>query len=152
MRSYEIKESLKASSIRSMRTVTNVECVRTEKAPLPISCYSQAVKVGGFVFVSGQVPLNPETKKVVDGGIGAQTKQVLENIKVIVEAAGSSIEKIVKVTVFLKDMKDFKKMNDVYCTYFVKDPPARTTVQAQLAMPELLIEIDAVACFAQRAP
>jgi 2-iminobutanoate/2-iminopropanoate deaminase len=129
-----------------MRTVTNMECVRTERAPLPISCYSQAVKAGGFVFVSGQVPLNPESKKVVEGGIEAQTKQVLENIKAVVEAAGSSIEKIVKATVFLKDMEDFKKMNDVYCTYFKKIPPARTTVQAQLPMPGLLVEIDAIAC------
>jgi 2-iminobutanoate/2-iminopropanoate deaminase len=127
-----------------------MECVRTDEAPLPLSCYSQAVKAGDLVFVSGQVPLNPETKKVVQGGIEAQTRQVLNNVKAIVEAAGSSIEKIVKVTVFLEDISDFKKMNDVYCTYFKKNPPARTTVQAHLLMPELLIEIDVTACSKQR--
>ena len=130
--------------------MTNMECIRTDRAPLPLACYSQAVKAGDFVFVSGQVPLNPDTRKVVEGGIEAQAKQVLENIKAIVEAAGSSIEKIVKVTIFLKDMNDFKRMNDVYCAYFKKNPPARTTVQAQLPMPELLIEIDATACLTQR--
>jgi len=100
-----------------------------------------------LLFVAGQVPLDPKTQKLVEGGIEAQARQALENVKAIVEAAGSSLEKVVKVTIFLKDMKDFKKMNDVYCTYFMKDPLARTTVQAQLAVPELLIEIDAIACF-----
>jgi 2-iminobutanoate/2-iminopropanoate deaminase len=122
-----------------------MEYVRTDRAPLPLACYSQAVKAGDFLFVSGQVPLDPKTRKIVEGGMEAQTRQVLENVKAIVEAAGSSIEKVVKVTVFLKDVGDFKKMNDVYCTYFKKNPPARTAVQAQLAMPELLIEIDAIA-------
>ena len=122
-----------------------MDWVRTEGAPLPLACYSQAVKVGGFVFVSGQVALDPVTKKVVEGGVEAQTRRVLENVRAIVEAAGSSLERVVKVTVFLKDIKDFKKMNDVYCTYFVKNPPARTAVQAQLPMPELLIEIEAIA-------
>jgi 2-iminobutanoate/2-iminopropanoate deaminase len=121
--------------------------VKTDKAPSPVACYSQAVRAGDLPFAAGQVPLDPRNKKLVDGGIEAQARQALENVKAIVEAAGSSLEKVVKVTVFLKDMKDFKKMNDVYCTYFMKDPPARTTVQAQLAEPELLIEIDAIACF-----
>ena len=125
-----------------------MEYVKTDRAPLPVPCYSQAVRAGDFLFVAGQVPLDPKTKKLVEGGIEAQTRQALENVRAIVETAGSSLEKIVKMTVFLKDMKDFKKMNDVYCTYFIKDPPARTTVQAQLALPEILIEIDAIACFA----
>ena len=124
-----------------------MEHVKTDRAPSPVSCYSQAVRAGDFLFVAGQVPLDPKTKKMVEGGIEAQTRQALENVKAIVEAAGSSLEKVVKVTVFMKDMKDFQKMNDVYCTYFMKSPPARTTVQAQLALPELLVEIDAVACF-----
>jgi 2-iminobutanoate/2-iminopropanoate deaminase len=127
-----------------------MEHVKTDKAPLPLACYSQAVKAGGFLFVSGQVPLNPRTGKPVEGGIEAQTRQTLENLKAIVEAAGSSLEKTVKVTIFLKSMGDFKKMNDVYCTYFRKNPPARSAVQAQLAMPELLIEIDAITCLSQR--
>jgi len=77
-----------------------MEHVKTNKAPLPVSCYSQAVRVGNFLFVAGQVPLHPETKKLVEGGVEAQTRQVLENVKAIVEAAGSSLEKTVKVTVF----------------------------------------------------
>jgi len=120
-----------------------MEYVRTDRAPLPLSCYSQAVKASGFLFVSGQVGLDPKTKKLVQGGVAAQTKQVLENIKSIVEAANSSLKNVVKITVFLKNIEDFKEMNSVYCTYFDKDPPARTTVQAQLPMPELLIEIEA---------
>ena len=124
-----------------------MEYVKTDKAPSPVSCYSQAVMVGDFLFVAGQVPLDPKTQKLVEGGIEAQARQALENVKAIVEAAGSSLEKVVKVTIFLKDMEDFRKMNNVYCTYFTKDPPARTTVQAQLALPELLIEIDAIACY-----
>jgi len=129
-----------------------LEYVKTDKAPSPLGSYSQAVRMGNFLFVAGQVPLDPRTKKLVEGGIEAQTRRALENVKAIVETAGSSFAKVIKVTVFLKDMKDFKKMNDVYCTYFLKNPPARTTVQAQLAMPELLIEIDAIACFTQDAP
>jgi 2-iminobutanoate/2-iminopropanoate deaminase len=127
--------------------VVKMEHVKTDRAPLPLACYSQAVRRGDFLFIAGQVPLDPGTRKIVEGGIEAQTKQTLENVKAIAEAAGSSLEKMVKVTVYLKDMKHFKEMNDVYCTYFLKNPPARTTIQAQLAMPELLIEIDAIACF-----
>ena len=126
-----------------------MEYVKTDRAPLPISCYSQAVKAGGFLFISGQAPLDPKTKKLVKGGVAAQTKQVLENIKAIAEAANSSLSNVVKMTIFLKNIEDFKQMNDVYCTYFVKDPPARTTVQAQLPMPEMLIEIEAIVSLAQ---
>ena len=122
-----------------------MEHIRTDKAPLPLTCYSQAVRAGGFLFVSGQVPLDPKTKKPVEGGIESQTRQALENVKAIVEAAGSSLKKVVKVTIFLKNIEDFKRMNDVYCTYFTKDFPARTTVQAEPAIQELLIEIEAIA-------
>jgi len=121
------------------------QLIRTEKAPLPVAPYSQAVKAGNFLFISGQVPIDPKTGKVVMGDIAIQTKQILENIKAILGAAGLSLKDVVKVTVFLKDVKDFKRMNETYGTYFRDDPPARTTVQAQLAMEELLIEIDAVA-------
>jgi len=127
----------------------NKRVIRTEKAPLPIAPYSQAVKAGDFLFISGQVPIDPKTGKVVIGDIAIQTKQTLENIKAILGAAGLSLKDVVKVTVFLKDVKDFKRMNETYGTYFKEDPPARTTVQAQLAMEELLIEIDAVAYFPQ---
>jgi len=127
----------------------NKRVIRTEKAPLPVAPYSQAVKAGDFLFISGQVPIDPKTGKVVMGDIAIQTKQTLENIKAILGAAGLSLKDVVKVTVFLKDVKDFKRMNETYGTYFKEDPPARTTVQAQLAMEELLIEIDAVAYFPQ---
>jgi len=127
----------------------NKQVIRTDKAPLPVAPYSQAVKAGDFLFVSGQVPIDPKTGKVVIGDIAIQTKQTLENIKAILSAAGLSLKDVVKVTVFLKDVKDFKKMNETYGTYFMDEPPARTTVQAQLAIEELLIEIDAVACSPQ---
>jgi len=127
----------------------NKQVIRTDKAPLPVAPYSQAVKAGDFLFVSGQVPIDPKTGKVVMGDIAIQTKQTLENIKAILSAAGLSLKDVVKVTVFLKDVKDFKKMNETYGTYFEDEPPARTTVQAQLAIEELLIEIDAVACSPQ---
>jgi 2-iminobutanoate/2-iminopropanoate deaminase len=94
-----------------------MEYVRTDRAPSPVACYSQAVRSGGFLFVAGPVSLDPKTKKLVEGGIEAQARQALENVKAIVEAAGSSLEKVVKLTIFLKSMKDFKKMNDVYCIY-----------------------------------
>jgi 2-iminobutanoate/2-iminopropanoate deaminase len=126
-----------------------MEYVKTDRAPLPIACYSQAVKAGGFLFISGQAPLDPKTKEMVKGGVGAQTKQVLENIKAIAEAANSSLSNVVKMTIFLKKIEDFKQMNDVYCTYFVNNPPARTTVQAQLPMPEMLIEIEAIVSLTQ---
>lgn len=121
--------------------------VRTEKAPLPIGPYSLAVAAGDFLFISGQGGLDPKTKTVVSGDIETQTRQTLENIKAILYAAGLSLEKVVKVTVFLKDMKDFKKMNDVYSTYFGANPPARTTVQAQLPLVNGIVEIDAIAYF-----
>lgn len=124
-----------------------MRAVRTEKAPLPIGPYSQAVAAGDFLFISGQGGLDPKTKTVVSGDIETQTRQTLENIKAILYAAGLSLEKVVKVTVFLKDMKDFKKMNDVYSTYFGANPPARTTVQAQLPLVNGIVEIDAIAYF-----
>ena len=122
-----------------------MQAVRTEKAPLPIGPYSQAVKAGDFLFISGQVGLDPKTKTIVSGGIEAQTRQILQNMGAILGAAGLSFDKVVKVTVFLADMKEFRKMNDVYGTYFKTNPPARTTVQAQLPVTDAVVEIDAVA-------
>jgi len=122
-----------------------MQIVRTERAPLPIGPYSQAVRAGDFIFISGQVGVNPKTKALVIGGIEAQTRQALENIKSILDAAGSSLEEAVKVTVLLRNMKDFKKMNDVYSSYFKKNPPARTTAQAQLPLADAFVEIDVIA-------
>jgi len=122
-----------------------MQAVKTENAPLPIGPYSQAVKAGDFLFISGQVGVNPKTKTMVNGSIEAQTRQTLQNIGAILGAAGLSFEKVVKVTVFLADMKDFIKMNNVYATYFKTNTPARTTVQAHLPVADAVVEIDAIA-------
>jgi 2-iminobutanoate/2-iminopropanoate deaminase len=124
-----------------------MQVVRTDKAPLPIGPYSQAVRAGDFLFISGQGALDPKTKAVVDGGIEAQTRQTLENLKAILASVGLSLGKVVKVSVFLKDMKDYRRMNDVYGTYFKTNPPSRTTVQAHLPVADALVEIDAIAYF-----
>ncbi len=119
--------------------------VFTEKAPKPVGPYSQAIVANGFVFVAGQVPIDPQTGKVVEGGIREQTKRVLENVKAILEASGSSLDKVVKVNVYLKRAEDFPAMNEIYSQYFPKDPPARTTVIAGMVREEFLIEIDVIA-------
>lgn len=119
--------------------------IKTEKSPLPVGPYSQGIRVGDFLFVSGQGPLDPKTKKTVGVNVKSQTKRSIENVKAILAAAGMALANVVKTSVFLKDMNDFKKMNEVYGSYFTNNPPARTTVQAQLPMPDWLIEIDVVA-------
>jgi 2-iminobutanoate/2-iminopropanoate deaminase len=118
--------------------------VFTEKAPEPVGPYSQAVASGGFVFVSGQIPLDPKTSKIVEGGIEAQTVRVLENIKNILASVNLDLSNIVKTSVFLNDISDFQAFNRVYIKYFENVPPARTTVQANL-MAGVLLEIDAMA-------
>jgi len=113
-----------------------------KKMPLPLS---PAVKAGGFVFVSGFAGfLDPKTEALVEG-IEAQTRETLEVIKDALEAAGSSLDKVVKVTVFLRNTQDFSKMNEVYRTFFPKDPPARSTIVTGLALPEILVEIECTA-------
>src|SRR5262245_11089436 len=104
--------------------------VSTEAAPKAIGPYSQAVIHNGLVFLSGQIPLDPGSGQLVEGDIGVQTTRVLENIKAVLEASGSSLEKVLKTTVFLKDMSNFPKMNEVYAKYFTSEPPARSTVEA----------------------
>jgi 2-iminobutanoate/2-iminopropanoate deaminase len=120
------------------------EIVTSNKAPKPLGPYSQAVKVGNFLFISGQVAVKPDTGKVVKG-IKEQTKQVLENIKGILEAANYSLSDIVNVNVYLSDMNLFKEMNEVYSQYFPENQPARTTVGVKLAKDEMLIEISVIA-------
>ncbi len=119
--------------------------ILTEAAPKPVGPYSQAVVANGFVFVAGQVPIDPSTGKVVEGGIREQTRRVLENVKAILEASGSSLEKVVKVNVYLKRAEDFAAMNEVYSQYFPTEPPARTTVVTNMVREEFLIEIDVIA-------
>jgi 2-iminobutanoate/2-iminopropanoate deaminase len=118
--------------------------VFTEKAPKPVGPYSQAVISGDFVFISGQIPFDPKSQKIVEGGIEAQTVQVLENLKSILESIDLTLADVVKTSVFLSDLKDFQVFNMVYSRYFDKNQPARSTVQAGL-MAGVLLEIDAVA-------
>ncbi|MBM4465096.1 MAG: RidA family protein [Chloroflexi bacterium] len=121
------------------------EVITTREAPAAVGPYSQAVRVGDFVFTAGQLAIDPATGKLVEGGIEEQTRQVLGNIAAVLEAAGSSLDRVVKTTVFLKDMGDFRAMNQVYGQFFASEPPARSTVEvANLALGALL-EIDAIA-------
>lgn len=120
------------------------QLVRTPNAPQPLGPYSQGVKAGNLLFVAGQGAADPKTGQIAEG-IETQTRQTLANIKGIVEASGFSMRDVVKVSIFLKNMDDFKKVNEVYKTFFPEDPPARTTVEAKLAAQGMLIEIDAIA-------
>jgi 2-iminobutanoate/2-iminopropanoate deaminase len=120
------------------------EIISTEKGPKALGPYSQAVKANGFIFTAGQGALDPATGKLVEGDIAAQTARVMENLKAIVEAAGSSLDRAVKATVYLKDMQDFAAMNEVYGRYFPQNPPARTTIQAARLPMDIRVEIDLV--------
>jgi 2-iminobutanoate/2-iminopropanoate deaminase len=122
-----------------------IETVATDRGPKAIGPYSQAVRANGFVFLSGQIPLDPKTQQVVEGDAAAQTERVLENLKAVVEAAGSSIQRVVKTTVFLSDMNDFAAMNEVYSRYFVTHPPARSTVEVSRLPKNVRVEIDLIA-------
>ncbi|HEY3248509.1 MAG TPA: RidA family protein [bacterium] len=121
------------------------ETVRTDAAPAAIGPYSQAVKANGFVFLSGQVALDPGTGQLVGQDIKQQTRRVLENIKAVLTASGSSLEKVVRCSVFLKDMNDFGPMNEEYGSFFKELPPARSTVQVAKLPRDALIEIDVIA-------
>ncbi|MCC6004604.1 MAG: RidA family protein [Thermofilum sp.] len=121
------------------------EVIFTERAPRPIGPYSQAIKAGGFIFVSGQIPVDPATGEIISNDIKAQTRRVLENIKAILEAAGSSLDKIVYSIVFLRDLSHFQAFNEVYSEYFVNSKPARVTVQAANIPKGALVEISVVA-------
>lgn len=121
------------------------DIVLTDRGPKPIGPYSQAVRSNGFVFVSGQVALDPKTGEFVGANVREQTERVMENLKGILEAAGASLARAVKTTVYLKDMNDFAAMNEVYGKYFTLSPPARTTIQAARLPKDALVEIDVVA-------
>jgi 2-iminobutanoate/2-iminopropanoate deaminase len=121
------------------------EIVSTSKAPQALGPYSQAVKAAGFVFLSGQVAIDPATNQVIDGDISKQTERVLENLSAVLQAAGSSLDAAVKVTAFLKNMGDFAAMNAVYGRYFKDKPPARSTVEAARLPKDVLVEIDVIA-------
>jgi 2-iminobutanoate/2-iminopropanoate deaminase len=121
------------------------DIVLTDRGPKPIGPYSQAVKSNGFVFISGQVALNPGTGEFVGADVRQQTERVLENLKAILEASGVTLNHVVKTTVFLKDMNDFAAMNEVYARYFTAAPPARSTVQAAGLPKDAFVEIDLIA-------
>ncbi|NMM64554.1 RidA family protein [Clostridium sp. P21] len=120
------------------------QIINTPKAPGAVGPYSQAVKVGKLLFTSGQIPLDPATGKLVDGDIKKATERSLENIKALLEEAGTSFDKVVKTTVFVKDMGDFGAVNEVYAKYFTKDMPARSCVQVALPK-DALVEIEVIA-------
>ncbi len=121
------------------------EVISTENAPKAVGPYSQAVRLNGMVFFSGQIPLDPRSGELVGGPIHAQAERVLENLKAVVEAAGLTLEDVVKVSVFLKNMTDFQQMNEVYGRYFSKNPPARSTVEVARLPRDVHIEMDAIA-------
>jgi 2-iminobutanoate/2-iminopropanoate deaminase len=127
-----------------MRTI-----VHTERAPAAIGPYSQAVATGDLVFTSGQIPLLPDGS-FVEGDVGAQTRQVLANLRAVLEAAGSSLDRVVKCTVFLTDLNDFAAMNESYAEAFTADPPARSTVQVARLPKDAAVEIEAVALLTGR--
>ena len=121
------------------------ETVKTEKAPAAIGPYSQGIRSGGFLFCSGQIPLDPATGKMVEGGIKVQTERVLQNLEAVLTSGGASLRSVVKTTVYLVDLVDFPAMNGVYGTFFPENPPARATVQVAKLPAGALVEIDAVA-------
>lgn len=121
------------------------QIVRSERAPQAIGPYSQAVVSGGLVFVSGQIPLDPASGQMVEGDIARQTERVLENLRALLEACGSSLERVLKTTVYLKDLSEFPAMNEVYARYFPAHPPARATVEVSRLPRDARVEIEAVA-------
>jgi 2-iminobutanoate/2-iminopropanoate deaminase len=121
------------------------DIVSTDQAPKAIGPYSQAIRANGFVFISGQVAIDPATQQVIVGDVSAQTDRVLRNLSAILSAAGTDLSKVVRSTVFLKNMNDFAAMNEVYGRYFTTQPPARSTVEVARLPKDVLIEIDIIA-------
>ena len=119
--------------------------IQTEKAPKAIGPYSQAIQAGNLLFLSGQIPIDPATGEVVRGGIEQQTRQVLENIKGLLESQGLGMKDVVKVTIFLKDMENFKPLNELYAAYFPSSPPARSTVEVARLPRNVDVEIEVIA-------
>jgi 2-iminobutanoate/2-iminopropanoate deaminase len=121
------------------------EVIATEQAPKAIGPYSQAIRAAGLIFTSGQVAIDPATQQVVAGDVSAQTERVLKNLGAILREAGSGLDKVLRCTVFLKNMGDFAAMNEVYGRYFKQAPPARSTVEVARLPKDVLVEIDAIA-------
>ena len=121
------------------------EIIATDKAPAAIGPYSQAVKTGNLLFTSGQIPIDPATNTLVEGGIEVQARRVFENVQAILTASGASMNQVVKTVVFLKDMNDFAKVNEIYAEYFTGDFPARSCVEVASLPKDVLIEMEAIA-------
>jgi 2-iminobutanoate/2-iminopropanoate deaminase len=134
-----------------MNTTVGKQIIQTDKAPGAIGPYSQAVRAGNMVFTAGQIGLDPATMEIVSGGVEAETRQVLNNLKQVLEAAGSGLTYVVKTTVFLRDMADFPKMNAIYAEFFPENPPARSAVEVAALPKGVAVEIEAVALIAPGA-
>jgi 2-iminobutanoate/2-iminopropanoate deaminase len=132
------------------KPVMKKETIHSEKIPTPVGPYSQGIKVGNLIFTAGTGPFDLKTGQLLLGDIRQQTRQVLENIKAILEAAGARMEDIVKTTIFLIDLKDWSAMNEVYREYFQKDPPVRSTLQVAALWGGMAVEIEAIAALSER--
>ena len=121
------------------------DVIATEHAPKAIGPYSQAIRANGFIFLSGQTPIDPATQQLINGSVAEQAERVLRNLEAVLKQAGSSMAKVVRCGVFLKDMNDFTAMNEVYGRFFPNNPPARTTIQAARLPKDCQVEIDAIA-------
>jgi 2-iminobutanoate/2-iminopropanoate deaminase len=121
------------------------QIIAAAQAPNAIGPYSQAVKWNGLAFLSGQIPLDPATNKIVEGDVAVQTERVLENLKAVLGACGSSLSQVLKTTVYLKDMAEFPRMNEIYGRYFTENPPARSTVEVARLPRDVRVEIDVIA-------
>lgn len=130
---------------RQYRVKKMKEIISTDKAPAAIGPYSQAVKVGNLLFTSGQIPIDPATNTLVEGGIEVQARRVMENVKAILTARGAGMDNIVKTVVFIKDMNDFTKVNEIYAEYFTGNYPARSCVEVARLPKDVLIEMEAIA-------
>lgn len=123
----------------------SLKMVYTNKAPEPIGPYSQAIKFGNFIFTSGQIALDASTNQLIEGDVKQQAVKVFENLKAVLISGGSSLDKVVKTTIFLKDMNDFKVVNEIYSTYFGNSRPARSTIEVSRLPKDVLIEVDCIA-------
>ena len=132
-----------------MYTTEGKKIIHTDKAPAAIGPYSQAVRAGDMVYTAGQIGLDPATMEIVSGGVEAETRQVLSNLKQVLEAANSGLNYVVKTTVFLRDMGDFPKMNAIYGEFFPENPPARSTVAVKTLPKDVAVEIECIALIAQ---
>lgn len=121
------------------------EVITTNQAPAPIGPFSQGIRAGGFIFVSGHVGIDPQTRTLVEGGVREQTERTIRNLQAVLEASGASLQSVVRCAVYLRNMSDFAAMNEVYATFFSSQPPARTTIEVSRLPVDALVEIDAIA-------